>query len=88
MKMKTKYIQYETSCVETTQDKLEKLMDGAKKCSYNNLLRLIKRDEPNLFYDIGLNFPNPYASQCKQTKTHYILVHSAIEYFFRKMQAQ
>ena len=27
---------------------------------------------------------SPYAEQCRQTPTHYILVHSAIEYFIRK----
>lgn len=30
------------------------------------------------------NTYNPYAEQCRQTPTHYILVHSAIEYFIRK----
>ena len=57
-------------------------MTGARKASYKNLKRKIKSELPELYYALGLNFPNPQA--CKQTKTHYILVHSAIEYFIHK----
>ena len=31
-----------------------------------------------------VEYYNPFEEQCKQTKTHYILVHSSIEYFLHK----
>lgn len=74
----------EATCVSTSISEWERLMHGARKASYKNLLRIIKRDIPDLFRDLGLEFPNPYAEQCRQTTTHYILVHSAIEYFIHK----
>lgn len=33
---------------------------------------------------LALNLYNPWADQCRQTATHFILVHSAIEYFIHK----
>lgn len=44
----------------------------------------IKKEIPNLYNSLALDFPNPYAAQCRSTPTHYILVHSAIEYFIKK----
>lgn len=74
----------EATCTSISLPEWERLMHGARKASYKNLLRIIKRDIPDLFRDLALEFPNPYAPQCKQTATHYILVHSAIEYFIHK----
>ena len=74
----------EATCTSISLPEWERLMYGARKASYKNLLRIIKRDIPDLFHDLALEFPNPYAHQCKQTATHYILVHSAIEYFIHK----
>ncbi|KAA5287152.1 hypothetical protein F2Z06_19995 [Phocaeicola dorei] len=48
------------------------------------LVKRIKKEIPNLYNSLALDFPNPYASQCRSTPTHYILVHSAIEYFIKK----
>ena len=71
-------------CTQVTLDKWHELMKGARKCSYKKLVRKIKNEMPNVYESLGLNFPNPWDSDCKQTRTHYILVHSAIEYFFNK----
>ena len=59
-------------------------MKGAKKASYKRLVSRIKNELPSLYMELSLQFPNPYADQCQQTKTHYILVHSAIEFFIHK----
>ena len=75
---------YETNCTEVSIQKWNSLMKGARKCSYKNLCKKIKKEIPELFRSLNLEFPNPYDEQCRQTKTHYILVHSAIEYFIRK----
>ena len=59
-------------------------MKGARKCSYKRLVAKIKREIPTLYNELSLDYPNPWDEQCKQTNTHYILVHSAIEYFINK----
>lgn len=59
-------------------------MKGARKASYKRLVSRIKKELPSLYMDLALQFPNPYADECRQTKAHYILVHSAIEFFIHK----
>lgn len=75
---------YETNCTQISIQKWNALMKGAKKCSYKKLVSRIKKKIPSLYDSLALQFPNPYAEQCQQTKTHFILVHSSIEYFIRK----
>lgn len=75
---------YECCCEDITFDKWKVLMHGARKCSYKRLISKIKREIPSLYEQLMLDVPNPYAEQCRQTYTHYILVHSMIEYFIRK----
>lgn len=75
---------YECCCEDITFDKWKVLMHGARKCSYKRLISKIKREIPSLYEQLMLDVPNPYAEQCQQTNTHYILVHSMIEYFIRK----
>ncbi len=74
----------ENTCCAVTDKQWERLMRNARRVSYKKLVSLIKSNMPDLYYALGLNFPNPYSTQCRQTDTHYILVHSAIEYFIRK----
>lgn len=69
---------YETNCTEITQDKWRELMKYGRKCSYRLLAARIKRELPELYHALALQFYNPYAEQCRQTPTHYILVHSAL----------
>lgn len=80
----TQSISFDTACIYTTVPEWEKLMKGARKASYNNVKRLIKKYLPALYEELALSYPNPYAGQTQQTENHYILVHSAIEYFLRK----
>lgn len=75
---------YETNCTEIGIKKWSQLMKGARKCSYKKLVARIKKEIPELYTDLCLDFYNPYENECKQTKTHFILVSSAIEYFIRK----
>ena len=75
---------YECCCEDITLDKWKVLVHGARKCSYKRLISKIKREIPSLYEQLMLDVPNPYDEQCRQTDTHYILVHSMIEYFIRK----
>lgn len=59
-------------------------MKGAKPINYRWLKNKIKKNLPQLYRDLALEYHNPYENQCKVTTTHYILVSSAIEYFILK----
>ena len=75
---------YETNCTAVNQTEWNALMKGARKCSYKRLVRRIKKEIPQLYDSLCLDLFNPWEDDCRQTKTHFILVHSAIEYFIRK----
>lgn len=74
----------ETTCQDVSLEQWKSLMKGARKCSYKKLVRKIKKEIPSLYDALCLQFYSPWENNCKQTKTHYILVHSAIEYFIKK----
>jgi hypothetical protein len=76
------YLEY--TCTNINQDKWNELMKGSKPISYKWLVNKIKRELPDLYKDLCLQYTNPFGEQSKVTKTHYILVHSAIEYFINK----
>lgn len=75
---------FECSCIGISVEMWNELMKGARRASYPRLVARIKRELPTLFQALALDFYNPWENECKQTRTHYILVHSAIEYFIRK----
>ena len=62
----------------------ERLMKGRRKFSYKKLCRMIKETLPDLYEALALQFYNPWHKNTAQTETHYIMCHSATEYFFRK----
>jgi hypothetical protein len=74
----------ECTCVTISNDKWELLMKGSKPINYKWLVNKIKRELPSLYNDLRLDIYNPYGEQSRVTKTHYILVHSMIEYFIKK----
>lgn len=76
------YLEADCTCISSKQ--WDEYMKGARKASYKNIVRKVKNELPELYRALALQFLNPYDCQCKQTKTHYILVHSAIEYFIHK----
>jgi glucose-6-phosphate isomerase len=74
----------ECSCCEVTREKWDDLMKGSKPISYKYLKAKVKKHLPDLYYALALDYYNPFGEQSRVTKTHYILVSSAIEYFIRK----
>ncbi len=74
----------ECTCYNITIDKWNKMMEGAKPINYKWLKNKIRKHIPTLYNDLALDFYNPWQDKCKVTKTHYILVSSAIEYFIKK----
>lgn len=75
---------YDTNCTCITIDEWYRLMKGARKCSYKRLVGRIRKELPSLYQSLALQYYNPFAEQCRQTKTHFILVHSGVEYFLHK----
>lgn len=74
----------ECNCTQISKEEWEKKMKGSRPLSYKWLICRIKKHLPKLYYDLGLDFYNPYEEQCRVNKRYYILVHSAIEYFISK----
>ena len=74
----------ECTCVTISNEKWEMLMKGSKPINYKWLVNKIKRELPNLYSDLQLCMYNPYGEQSRVTKTHYILVHSMVEFFIKK----
>ena len=74
----------ETTCTEISIDRWNELMKDAKPCNYEFLVSLIHKKMPYLYNELMLQYYNPWAGDCCETKTHYILVHSAIEYFIHE----
>lgn len=74
----------ETICVNCTQQEWENLMKGAKPYPYKKLVEKIRKNISWLYRDLRIDLYNPWENDCAETDTHYILVHSAIEYFIRK----
>ena len=79
-------MELECTCTEINLDRWNDLMKGSRPISYNWLRNKIKRNLPDLYDGLCLDFNNPYGEQSRVTKTHYILVHSAIEYFIKKSE--
>ncbi len=72
----------ECTCCDISSHKWDRLMKGAKRMNKRTLNSLIKRELPELYHELALNYYNPY--NYFQTNTHYILIHSCIEYFIKK----
>ena len=74
----------ECMCTDITLEKWKNLMKGKKRISYRWLVQKIRRELPVIYKELDLEFYNPWEEQTYSTRTHYVLTHSAIEYFFRK----
>ncbi|MCP4016524.1 MAG: hypothetical protein GY735_10440 [Delftia sp.] len=80
---KPKRLSIENTCSSCSIDDFNEYMKGAKKANGSKIRRLIKKHLPGLYNQLCLDFKNPYESQSQKTKTHFIYVHSAIEYFIK-----
>lgn len=72
------------TCYSISAERCERLMKNKRRTNYRKLIKAIKEQIPDLYSSLALNLNNPYSRSCGETKTHYILVHSGIEYFIKK----
>ena len=77
-------MQFIGTCADLNLPTWERLMKGARRFSYKTLCQMIREQFPEMYESLALNLFNPWSTSTKHTATHYILVHSATEYFFRK----
>lgn len=75
------FLQLEARCCDVPISKWNQLMKGAVRADKKKINYLVKIHLPDLYEALALNYRNPY--HYYKTKTHLILVHSAIEYFIR-----
>lgn len=76
------YLEY--TCATISPQKAERLMKGARRTNYRDLVKKIREELPELYAELALNFYNPWSGECRETDKYYILVHSDIEYFINK----
>lgn len=74
----------ECTCLDIDIGRWEQLLNDSQPINYDWLVMKIKKQMPDLYERLALQFYNPYCENAKVTKTHYVLVHSAIEYFIKK----
>lgn len=72
--VKKRGVKLECNCTNISQDRFNDLMKGAVRANKKIVNKLVG----SYFHKLHLN---PYP--CYRTKTHIILVHSLIEYFFK-----
>ena len=70
-----------SDCTRMTLRQFDFLMEGAVKANGSKIRRMIKQQIPDLYESLALEFYNPYESNSQRTPTHYVYVHSGIEYF-------
>lgn len=76
----------EFTCAEVSMFQWERLMADAKPFDPDALEAMILEHCPGVAESLSLGegLWNPWHEQAAETDTHYIYVHSAIEYFFCK----
>lgn len=74
---------YEGCCAGFSTRKCDSLMKNRRRFSYKRLVSLIKKQYPDMYEELGLEFPNPWSSDTWKTPIHLIMNHSSVEYFFR-----
>lgn len=77
----TDKIRLVSDCTSITLKQFDFLMEGAVKANGSKIRKMIKKQIPDLYESLALEFYNPYESNSKRTPTHYVYVHSGIEYF-------
>jgi len=78
-----KRLEYECDCTSISIQKWNRLMEDSVKANGSKIKSLIKKHIPSLYESLALNFYNPYQSNSVRTKTHFIYIHSGIEYFLK-----
>jgi len=74
------------NCSQITERQHDKLYEGSKKADGKKIRNLIKKHLPKLYNELALHLHNPFEKQCVRTKTHFIYLHSATDYFLKFTQ--
>ena len=84
MKYYNDQIELECTCVGIGINTWNKLMENSTKANGSKIRSMIKKQLPELYESLALNFYNPYEYKSVKTKTHYVYVSSGIEFFLKR----
>jgi len=76
----------ECNCSQITEQQHNKLYENSKKANGKQIRNLIKKYLPELYKELALHLHNPFEKQSVRTKTHFIYLHSATDYFLKFTQ--
>ena len=76
-------LEYIATCSSVSYETWQEMMKGAVKANGKRVRALIKKHLPDLYYNLALEFYNPYEPQTKRKNGMFIYVHSGIEYFLK-----
>lgn len=76
-------IYFYADCTSITITQHEKFMENSTKANGKKIRQLIKNNCPDLYENLGLDFPNPYEHKSRKKDGMLIYVHSSIEYFLK-----
>lgn len=71
------------SCSNINIFQWNNLMEGTKKANGKKIRNIIKRELPELYDALALDFYNPYESKCVHKEGLLVYVHSSTEYFIK-----
>ena len=85
MKTPTKInnLDLENTCTSVSFGRWEQYMQGTVKANGAQIKSLIKKHLPDLYYDLALEYRNPYENRSVKKEGLLVYVHSGIEYFLR-----
>lgn len=72
------------TCENLSADFVQDTENRGRKVDYKKLVRRIKKENVEIYRHLSLDIYNPFWSQSYQTKEFWVLVHSAINFFFFK----
>ena len=78
-------IEYYTTCIFINSTQWDKLMENSYKANGRKIRIMIKKQDPELYKELALNYHNPYECQSRVSSKYYIYVWSATEYFFKRI---
>jgi hypothetical protein len=79
-----KFMYLESTCVSDGK-RIEKIIEKSVRANYKKVISLIKKFEPQLYYDIALDYYNPWENCTYRSRNnkYIIITNSSIEYLFK-----
>ena len=83
---KVRQLEFYCTCEGISMNNFDKLMENTTKANGKQIRHLIKENLPDLYFELGLKFYNPYESNCVKKEGLLVYVHCGIQYFLKFKQ--